>query len=222
MPIQLDNIPGQIAAWFTAAAPPGTAAASATVGPIAAADPAESAFVAGAVIARRHEFLTGRALARTALAQLDGPATTIGVGDQRMPLWPDGFVGSITHSAGLCAVQVGSRNSLRTIGIDIERQGAVSDDIYQQIRTPGERPLANPYAATLVFSAKEAFYKAYYPAARTFLDFTDVALDIDWPAGRLTATLVAPAVPAVHGLRSLPGRFAWIGSFVVTGVWLPA
>ena len=221
MPIQLDNIPGRIAAWLTAAAPPGTAAASATVGPVAA-DPAEAALVAGAVTSRRHEFLTGRALARTALTQLEGPTTTIGVGDQRMPLWPDGFVGSITHSTGLCAVQVGRQNNLRTIGIDVERQGAVSEEIYQQIRAPGEPQLIHPDVATLVFSAKEAFYKAYYPSARTFLDFTDVALDIDWPAGCFTATLAAPKVPAVHGQRSLPGRFAWIGRFVATGVWLPA
>ena len=51
-----------------------------------------------AVQKRKAEFLAGRYCARAALAQLDGSlAVNIGIGANREPLWPPGFVGSITH-----------------------------------------------------------------------------------------------------------------------------
>jgi 4'-phosphopantetheinyl transferase EntD len=226
MPIQMNNVPDQIRTWLNTASPEGTAAASGPTGPAVAFDSREAEAIAGAVMSRRHEFLTGRALARAALGQLGCNAEVIPIGDQRMPVWPDRFVGSISHSAGLCAVQVGHRDKVRAIGIDIERDGAVTGEIYHRICGPGERDRLSSHApcdvATLAFSAKEAFFKAYYPEARTFLDFNDVTLDIDWPGERFIVTLLSSATPAVAGHRALHGRFAWIGTFVVTGVWLPA
>jgi 4'-phosphopantetheinyl transferase EntD len=123
-------------------------------------------------------------------------------------------------------VQVGHRQSVQAIGIDIERRGVVTAEIHRQISAPAERHDSSPHmgqdVATLVFSAKEAFFKAYYPQARTFLDFTDVTLDIDWSSERFKATLIPSAAPGIGGGRSLQGRFVWIGPFVITGVWLPA
>ncbi|MEM7792797.1 MAG: 4'-phosphopantetheinyl transferase, partial [Verrucomicrobiota bacterium] len=62
----------------------------------------EGALRAKAGAARQQEFIAGRKCARAALAelgQLHGPILANGKG---APVWPDGFVGSITHCKGFC------------------------------------------------------------------------------------------------------------------------
>ena len=215
-----------IAGWLARVAPPGTASACRPIGPAAAFDGQEAAVVAGAVVRRRDEFLTGRALARCALAALGCPPRAILVGEARMPVWPEAFLGSISHCAEMCLAHVGHRGSLLGIGVDVERSHAVTPDMLAQVCAPAESDRlaaavgAQADIATLAFSAKEAFYKAYFPAVRTFLEFTDVGLEVDWPAGAFAVSLLSVAAPDIAGRRRLQGRFTRIGSFVVTAVWL--
>src|SRR5580704_7182950 len=62
--------------------------------------PAEVQSLGGAVEKRRREFITGRACARGALAQLGMGPVAIPSGERGEPCWPVGIVGSITHCAG--------------------------------------------------------------------------------------------------------------------------
>src|SRR5438876_615194 len=62
----------------------------------------ERALVAGASPVRRREFTAGRVCARDALQQLGGPRCAILRDPSRAPIWPEGFVGSISHAAGYC------------------------------------------------------------------------------------------------------------------------
>src|SRR5262245_9062851 len=165
-----------LAAWIAAVAPTGTAVAAGPTESGAAFDASEAAAVARAVARRRDEFLTGRALARRALAELGCPPTAIPVGEGRMPIWPDLYLGSISHCPGLCVAHVARRRALLGIGVDVERAQALSPDLIASVSSPeewarlshGQTPQID--AGTLCFSAKEAVYKAYFPAARTFLE----------------------------------------------------
>src|SRR5205814_1840165 len=98
----MDGADRLLAAWLAAVAPVGTAAVAGPITSALAFDESESAAVLEAVARRRDEFLTGRTFARRALAELGCPATAIPVGEGRMPIWPDGYLGSISHCEGLC------------------------------------------------------------------------------------------------------------------------
>src|SRR5215469_16812348 len=71
--------------------------------------PAEAAIVARAVEKRRAEFATGRACAHAALDAWGAPDAPLLPGPDRAPLWPDGFVGSISHARGACAAVAAPR-----------------------------------------------------------------------------------------------------------------
>ena len=68
--------------------------------------PEERACLAKAVEKRRAEFGTARVCARRALAQLGFPPMPLVPNKDRSPVWPQGVVGSITHTRGYCAVIV--------------------------------------------------------------------------------------------------------------------
>lgn len=128
---------------------------------------------------RRTEFLAGRLCAAYALRQL-GHSELVGR-KNRAPVWPDGVLGSITHSHQRAITVVSLHTAL--LGVDCER--VMPHERAQKLRpsilseTENElRPSALSQAAfvTLVFSAKEAFYKAIFPDIGRILDFQDADL----------------------------------------------
>lgn len=62
--------------------------------------PEEEPLIAKSVAKRRNEFITVRYCARQALSVLGIPEVPILKGDKGQPLWPDGIVGSMTHTEG--------------------------------------------------------------------------------------------------------------------------
>lgn len=62
--------------------------------------PEEEPLIAKSVAKRRNEFITVRYCARQALSVLGIPEAPILKGDKGQPLWPDGIVGSMTHTEG--------------------------------------------------------------------------------------------------------------------------
>src|SRR3954464_5056026 len=124
--------------------------------------PVEAAAVRGAVAARVAEFAAGRVAARRALKSLGVSSVALRVGARRMPEWPPGVVGSITHCAGLAAATVGRAQEWWALGIDAGPAGALEPDVRDVVTTPVERAaLGDPLDATIVFCAKEAFYKCW-------------------------------------------------------------
>lgn len=136
-----------------------------------------------AVDARRAAYLAGRRCAAQALGEAGyaGPGE-IGMGPDRLPCWPDGWTGSISHSDRRAIAAVAPRSACRSIGIDIERVARCGNTPpMHSVGTSDEWSLIDqppPLAFTLLFSAKEALYKALYPLCRVFQDFD---------AARLTA-----------------------------------
>ena len=176
-------------------------------------DPAEEAILSRAVPRRRDEFRSGRACARRALADLECPLQGIPADSRRLPVWPSGFVGSISHGAGLCIALVARTRDFLGVGVDIEVAEAVLPDLLDFVASPDEWQAmrcggpGDRAAATLCFSAKEAFYKAYFPCTEVLLGFHDVRVEADWSCGRFDATLVSPDKPGLHGRRSWSGNF---------------
>lgn len=214
----------RMAAWIAVTAPEGTAVAVDRIGPSAVFDAAEEAAIARAVARRRDEFTTGRRLAREALARLGCVAASLPPDPDRVPRWPEGFVGTISHSGGLCAALAGRARDLVGIGIDIEETARIRPGLASLICRPDETDLDAIGGVNdlilLRFVAKEAFFKAYFPATRAFLDFHDVRVAVDPASNRFEARLMRPSSPSLCGARAFVGRFAALGSHVVAGVWI--
>ncbi|MGE8656123.1 MAG: 4'-phosphopantetheinyl transferase family protein [Achromobacter sp.] len=155
---------------------------------------------------RQAEFQAGRQLAAQLLAALDAPVTQVGVAADRSPVWPEGFVGSISHSRRLVAVAVARRRDVRAVGIDIE---AIAEDhaveaIESVCMRPEERGvdtggLTRAEFATLLFSAKEAFYKCMQPLTRIAFDFPDVSITRIDPARQCLELRLLRAATAEFG-----------------------
>ncbi len=185
--------------------------------------PDEQPFAAKMSEARRREFALGRACARHALARLGIPGPVLR-GDDRAPLWPEGVVGSLTHCDHFCAAAVAHCELVLSLGLDAELDSPLRERVVQRICTPDERahlaelPEIPSGWEKLVFSAKESFYKAYYPVARSFLGFQDVALRFDPEAQSFEAQLLRDDKP---GPKRASGRFALVPPHVITAVTLP-
>jgi enterobactin synthetase component D len=135
--------------------------------------------LASAASKRRREFAAGRQCAYTALRRA---GCAIGnwpsIGQDRLPVWPHGWLGSISHTEKGAVAVVGRKDMLTLLGIDIEllqedqrweevRHLIVSDD---ELTVLGSLAVAK--ATCLAFSAKESLFKALYPSVRCFKDFT--------------------------------------------------
>ncbi len=193
--------------------------------------PAEAVSVQKAVPKRVNEFAAGRTCARQALAAFGQGAVAIPQAADRQPVWPSGFVGSITHTAGFCAAAVAHRNKFSALGLDSERSGAPTRDIWstlcrsEELHWVASLPLdQQPAAVTLLFSAKEAVYKCQYPLTGEWLDFHDLRIEVaDWgqQLGRFEVTPTRRLKIADQG--ALPsGRYVFHEDFVSTALGIAA
>jgi 4'-phosphopantetheinyl transferase EntD len=189
--------------------------------------PDESARLVRAVEKRRREFAAGRACARRGLEALGIRGAVLPSRSDRTPAWPADAVGSISHCDGFCAAVVALREDVVSLGLDVECRGRVGPDLVPRILCEEERAAlaglpdgARADWASIFFSAKEAFYKCYFPLTGTFLEFHDVVLQVDPEAGAFEARLVREDAPSIGGLRGLRGRFASDAERVYTGVSL--
>ncbi|RFD25397.1 4'-phosphopantetheinyl transferase [Mycobacterium uberis] len=184
--------------------------------------PEEERLIAKSVAKRRNEFITARYCARIALGRLGVHQVPILKGDKGEPCWPDGVVGSITHCAGYRGAVVGRSAVVRSVGIDAEPHDVLPNGVLDAISLPEERsemrrklPLGLHWDRIL-FCAKEATYKAWFPLTKRWLGFEDahITFDVD-SLGSLGSfvsrirvdgsTLSGPPLTALNG-RWLVGR----------------
>jgi 4'-phosphopantetheinyl transferase EntD len=178
---------------------------------------------------RLAEFAAGRLCARHALDALNIPGFAVCSNADRSPRWPDGVVGSITHTVGFCGAVAAVRGSIAAVGIDAELVARVTGDVRAYIFTPGERAALalldadeQPRAAAAAFSAKEALYKCQFAITRRWLDYPDVSIEL--AGGPARGTFIAHPATSVgrNVLRAVSarGRYRFEGPLVVTGVSL--
>lgn len=163
-----------------------------------------------AVPARLAEFAAGRRAARAAMAELGFLPVAIPHGPDRAPQWPDGVVGSISHTDGLCLAMVGRSGDWSGLGLDVEAARDIEPSLWPEILRPTElaalRALpdaAQGSAAMAVFVAKEAVYKAQYPTSRTLIDFQ--ALSVEQQGDHFAARFTLD-VPGFASGTTVPGK----------------
>lgn len=191
--------------------------------------PEEEAVLGRAVARRRHEFATVRACARAALRRLGVPAAPIVPGPGGAPVWPHGAVGSMTHCARYRAAAVALRRDALTIGIDAEPHVPLPDGVLDAITVPAERSWLARLTAQhpdihwdrLLFTVKEAVYKARFPLTHRRLDFEHVVVEHVLAGHVRTGPVVAGQVVAggapeqgVFVARIQPGCLAGHGGAV--------
>ncbi|WP_347331210.1 4'-phosphopantetheinyl transferase family protein [Marinimicrobium locisalis] len=135
------------------------------------------------VRSRRAEFLAGRYACQLALEALGLERWSVGIGPHRAPQWPPGVVGSISHDSSSALACVGFKRE-GVIGVGIDREPLIESDVAPRIASSIAKPdelerldyRQWPFnkALTLIFSAKESFFKAAYPSVGRYLDFDAV------------------------------------------------
>jgi 4'-phosphopantetheinyl transferase EntD len=194
--------------------------------------PEEAAHLGRAVPKRAREFAAGRLCARLVLTELGIRDFPIKAALDRQPVWPEGVVGSITHTAGFCAAVAADKKHVAAVGMDCELTGSVKTELWGHLFRDGEThwlrslpPSDQAGAATLIFCAKEAFYKCQYPLTREWLNFHDAWIELPaWGARQGIFNIHASRSIALASYAVLPltGRFLFHEQFVTAGVALPA
>ncbi|MCP3855095.1 MAG: 4'-phosphopantetheinyl transferase superfamily protein [Actinomycetia bacterium] len=186
--------------------------------------PAERDSLGDVVEGRFRSYVLGRRCARLALGQLGVEPQPILTGDQRQPLWPSGVVGSITHTAGYVAAAVARLGDLRSMGIDAEPDLPMPPGVVQRISRPEDATWLSSDAdfgvtdpGRLLFSAKEAIYKAWFPVAERWLGFRDAFLEIDACAHTFLAHITVDGP-----LSTLDGRYRVSDGIVICTIELAA
>lgn len=192
--------------------------------------PEEEPLVARSVAKRRNEFVTVRYCARKALGELGLPPVPILKGDKGEPCWPDGVVGSLTHCDGFRGAVVGRRAEVRSVGIDAEPHGVLPKGVLDAVSLPVERTELAALPAKLhwdriLFCAKEATYKAWFPLTHRWLGFEDAhitfTVDESGAAGAFSSViLIDPAADSGPPLTSLAGRWSVGDGLVLTAIVL--
>ena len=161
---------------------------------------------------RLADFAAGRLCARRALAQLGFENFALRRNGDHTPRWPEGIVGSITHTAGFCGAVADRRENVAGLGLDAEVVASVVPELWRQLLTGAELAELAPLAiaqgerlAALAFSAKEAFYKAQFGLTESWLDFTDVIV-VAQPAAPERGTFSLRAALGGRAARTGPAR----------------
>lgn len=156
---------------------------------------------------RKAEFVAGRLAALDALraAGLADPAFPA-IGADRLPLWPEGWQGSISHGTEIAVAAVvplggqdggdgGEGQGARILGLDLEP--VMPRELAQQLAASlmpearaGGLGMAEEIEVTRVFSAKETLFKALYPQVRAIKEFS--AARALWQGNSLSLALTEP------------------------------
>lgn len=138
---------------------------------------------ANAVQKRKIEFCIGRLAAHASLSQISTRKIPILIGKYNEPLWPDGIVGSISHSGKMAIAAVARMDVAAGIGVDIELMpNNISANFIDEVCSVNEAIWANDMPekrlerAIMVFSAKESIFKTFFPIVHCVLDYKDVEL----------------------------------------------
>jgi 4'-phosphopantetheinyl transferase EntD len=132
-----------------------------------------------------------------------------------------GYVGSISHSDHLCGAIVAQSGVYAGLGLDIESATPVPADLRDTICRREEqfcRSVPGYDLAKLLFVAKEAVFKAYYPITGIFLDFHDIVVEVDAAKTSFEAVLIGREKQHTPANCPLVGRFGAVDAHIVAVV----
>ena len=179
---------------------------------------------------RYAEFIHGRHTARLALQQIGCPQAAIGKGKSREPLWPQHIVGSISHTQHCAAAAVTFENKYLGVGVDMEPSTQLEEKLFEAICRPEElalfarerlTPKEAGERAKLLFSIKESIYKCLWPSVKSFIDFTEMQIELNESEQSYKAIAHTKKVSADF-VRRLEGRYKYHGELILSTAWIAA
>ncbi|MDM3869940.1 4'-phosphopantetheinyl transferase superfamily protein [Porticoccus sp. W117] len=184
--------------------------------------------VSKAVPKRQAEFLAGRYCAARALSALGSDNLNVQSGENRIPIWPQKTIGSISHTAGKAVAVAGWQRDYAGVGIDCETlvSDEVCERIYDTITTPEDSQLFDngcwqkPWFFTLMFSAKESLFKALYPTVNKYFGFDKAQLLEVTEEGFVIALRETLNSRWQKG-QTFSGRYLSLDGYLVTLLMLP-
>ena len=192
--------------------------------------PQEEPLVARAVDKRRREFAGARHCARQAMRRLGVDPAPVLRGEKGDPVWPRGLVGSLTHCDGYRAAVLGYSLQVRSLGIDAEPHDVLPEGVLPAVSLEPERDWLGSagddlHWDRLLFCAKEATYKAWFPLTKRWLGFEDahITFERDTTSDAVTGTfrsrLLVPG-DTLDGppLTGFDGRWLIAGGLVLTAI----
>lgn len=198
---------------------------SAEMGLVANLYPEEQTLIKHAIQKRQGEFAAGRLCAKEGLKKLGIENFPILKDDKGAPIWPDGIKGSISHSQGCCAAIVARVEKEESLGLDIEKLGRLGDDLWEylfgdeEIKWLKSQGSESQKMATILFAAKESFYKAQYLLSFSWLGFKDVFIDINKIKKEFTVHLLVDIGKWSKGSEWI-GKYELFEEYVACGVWI--
>lgn len=149
-----------------------------------------------------------------------------------MPLFPRGIVGSLTHCDGYRAAALAHKLRFRSVGIDAEPHGALPEGVLDSVSLPQEREWLGATSTglhldRLLFCAKEATYKAWFPLTLRWLGFEDAHITFtvddlsdDGGSGTFHSALLIPGQTTDGGvpLTSFDGRWVIGDGLILTAI----
>ena len=170
---------------------------------------------------RQREFATGRLCARRALDLLGVAASGLLPDADGVPQWPEDVAGSISHCRGVATAAVAHSADCHLLGLDLEKINRLSAGAIKKVLHPIEEGFAagDQLRASVLFSLKEAFYKAQFTKWRAVGNFRDLALEVDLVDG--AAKIREMDARFNPELLRLKFRFCVAGDYVLSLAWMP-
>lgn len=176
---------------------------------------------------RQLQYLAGRFCALEALRAFGVDAARLPRQSNRLPDWPKGFTGSISHSGDEACAVVMRKHDAASVGLDVE--SIVSADRASRVAplVAGSRELTAAYAAgldtaaavTLVFSAKEALFKCLFPFAQRWLGYGAAEIETRQD-GTFSVRLAEPWSEGFGAGATFTGRWAQLDGRIYTALWV--
>lgn len=140
----------------------------------------EHASLAGCVPSVRRQAAAARMAARTLLDEAGHPDWSLPRRQGNPPTWPRGLVGSLSHCRNLAVAALTTRRTWLGIGIDVEPAEPLEEELLDTIASPEELSETghDPMAVRILFSLKEAVYKAVHPMDQRFLEPHEVRVHL--------------------------------------------
>ena len=172
---------------------------------------------------RKNEYIAGRFCAHQSMALANIPPVHIPIGKKGEPIWPSGVVGSITHSRGYAAAAVAKQSDVHSLGLDAEIDEPLSSRVLRRISNENEQEWVKAAASGLIqhpgkvlFSAKEATYKAWYPITNKWLGFKEVFINFHEERNTFTAHIQKNGP-----IAEMKGRYAIFNGVIITAIEIP-
>lgn len=190
----------------------------------------EEQLVERAVDKRKREFRAGRNAAHALFGRLGIQHPHLLRGVQREPGWPEGWVGSISHTQGICVVVLAPTRYVMSVGLDVEQATPLDTELRNLICRPEELEQIQrlrveygmaPAYEKLIFSAKESVHKTYFPLNHHTLDFCDARIALDWPQQSFTAHILNPEPRPRNPIAQFKGKFLFYQDWIFTAIVHP-